>query len=262
MGTTGLGGGGWLLVAGALEDAGSWDRVWATTVVGSRSRVDVEGDARVVRGVRAREADGISGGSRSTTSDVDLGASNVDLSTASTVSRVESDEFSSEEVVARSEARRHLEVMPASLLDHGIDTPFSTVQTLLSNLKPAETRGTGACRVVDLGHVEHGGTLVAGGDRMVRVVLSLRAANDVTPPSTDTSTSRNVDNGVVLILNVVVAGHSAVVHIGDGVVAAGGTNTLKLALILAINRHFLEDGVAIGDRCEREESQSRELHAS
>lgn len=244
-----------MLVARALEDAGSWDGVWAATVVRDLATVDVEGDARVAGGVCTREADGVGTGRGSASGDVDLSTTNVNLSTAGAVGRVKSDELSSEKVMTGSKASGHVEVVPASLLNHRVDTPFPTVQTLLSNLEPTETRGTSARSVVNLGHVEQSRALVTGGDGVVGIVLTLSATNNVTPPSTNASASRNVDNSVVLVLDAVIAGHAAVVHVGDGVVAAGCTNTLELALILTIDRHFLEDGVAIGDRRESEESQ-------
>jgi hypothetical protein len=96
-------------------------------------------------------------------------------------------------------------------------------------------------------------TLVALRDRMIWIAGRLRTADDVAPPSTDLGSGRDGNDGVVLELDARVAGKVAVVDILKWIVAGRGANALQLALILAIHRHLLEDGVTAGRSHEGED---------
>jgi hypothetical protein len=101
-------------------------------------------------------------------------------------------------------------------------------------------------------------TLVRGSDRVVLVVGARGAANLVLPPRANAGTRRHLDDGVVLELDVGVAGKVGVVDVLDGVVAARGADTLELALVDAVDRHALEDGVGADGR--RQSDKSEGLH--
>lgn len=102
-------------------------------------------------------------------------------------------------------------------------------------------------------------TLVARRDGVVAVVGDLGAADDVPPPGADLGAGGHGDDGVVLELEVLVAGEGGVVDILDRVVAGRRADALQLALFHTVDRHLLEDGMARGDS--REAQDDREgLH--
>jgi hypothetical protein len=80
----------------------------------------------------------------------------------------------------------------------------------------------------------------------------------VLPPRANAGTGGHLDDGVVLVLDVGVASKRGVVDVLDGVVAARGADTLELALIDAVDRHALEDGV--GADGSRQSDKSEGLH--
>jgi hypothetical protein len=102
-------------------------------------------------------------------------------------------------------------------------------------------------------------TLVGGSDRVVRVVGARRAANLVLPPRADAGTSGDPDDVVVLELDAGVAGNVGVVDVLDGVVAVGGADALELALVLAVDRQLLEDGVAADGGRQSDEGEGLHL---
>lgn len=53
-------------------------------------------------------------------------------------------------------------------------------------------------------------------DGVVWVGVVLRTANDVTPPCTDTSTSGDVDDVVILVGDTLVTSEGAIAHAHDG----------------------------------------------
>lgn len=80
------------------------------------------------------------------------------------------------------------------------------------------------------------------------------------PPSTNSSSGRDRDDVVILVVDASVAGKVAVVDVLDRVVAAGGTDTLQLALISAIDTELLEDGVARGQTGQGGDEGDGDLH--
>lgn len=102
---------------------------------------------------------------------------------------------------------------------------------------------------------------MASSDWVIRVVGILRTADDMSPPRTDSRSSRNIDHSAVLVLDVFVACKLSIVHVLDGVVAVWGPYTFELALISAVDANLLEDGVA--EACAYEacdECSAEELH--
>lgn len=155
------------------------------------------------------------------------------------VRAMKSDQLDSHEVVAGCDTRRHVEVLPTGIANHTVDTPLSIVggKTVLSDLEPLETASVSGCSVWDLREVGHcrayhwpqiavrgsmgivnngAHTLVTLRNRVVRIIRALRTANDMAPPSADTSASGNIDDVAVLELNRLVAGEVGVVHILNG----------------------------------------------
>lgn len=62
------------------------------------------------------------------------------------------------EVVTRGDARRHVEVLPAVVIDHTVDTPLTIAsgEAVLSDLEPLEATSVGRGGVRDLGEIDHG----------------------------------------------------------------------------------------------------------
>lgn len=139
----------------------------------------------------------------------------VELSATLGVSRVQGKQFNTHEVVARSNASGHFEVLPSSILDHAVDTPLAVVvgQAVVVNLEPALTTRASASGVVDLGKPDGDGTLVTGSDGMVWVVGALRTTDDMAPPCTDTGTSWNFDDVVILVLDTLVASKISIIDV-------------------------------------------------
>lgn len=236
-----------VVVSGALEDGWAGDGVCAALVVwGSGGVVDLGEDTGVIGRVGTWEGDGVGGASvGSRASDVDLSALHVELSLAADAGRMESDELSTEEVVSWGNAGWNVKVLPSSSLDHLVNTPLATLKTVLVDLEPLEAGGAGGGGVVDLGEVDDGWTLVGGSDWVVWVVGALRTANDVTPPGTNSSTSWDVDDVVVLVNKIRVACKVGVVDVLDWVVGGWGSDTLELSLVLSVDGNLLENGVSL-----------------
>ena len=102
-------------------------------------------------------------------------------------------------------------------------------------------------------------TLVRRGDRVISIVGTRRAANLVLPPGADAGAGGHLDDGAVEELQVGVAGHAGAVDVLDRVVAVGGAHALELALVLAVDRHPLEDGVAADGGRQGDESEGLHL---
>jgi len=83
---------------------------------------------------------------------------------------------------------------------------------------------------------------------VIRIVGTRGATDLVSPPGTDLGAGGDLDDGLVLELDVGVAGKVGVVDVLDGVVAGGSADALELALVDAVDRHLLEDGVGVGGR--------------
>lgn len=104
-------------------------------------------------------------------------------------------------------------------------------------------------------------TFVARSDGMIRIVAPLGTSNDMPPPGTDLGARRDGDDVAVLVLNVVVASEAAVVDVLDRVVAGGGPDPLQSALVDAVDRELLKDGMA-GNTDGEAEDYCRDLHGA
>lgn len=132
--------------------------------------VDAEFDTRIVRPVGTREADGTAN-LRSRSRDIDLRAAHVELRTAGRARAMQGDEFSPEEILARSDTRWHSHLRPPAVVDHAVDTPVSrAVETVFGDFEPLETRGGRISGIGDLCHVKDSRPLVRLRDRVVGVV--------------------------------------------------------------------------------------------
>lgn len=131
---------------------------------------------------------------------------------------MQGDKLNSHQVIARSNAGRHLKVLPAIVVDHAVDTPRSAagVKSVFSDLEPSKPFCVGASCVADLGKVNHCWTLVTSGDGVVGIVSTLGTANNMSPPRAYASASRDVDDVVILELDSLVASEFGVVDILDG----------------------------------------------
>lgn len=78
------------------------------------------------------------------------------------------------------------------------------------------------------------------------------------PPGANLGARGDLDDGAVLELEVGVAGEIRVVDVLDGRVAVRSPDTLELALVHAVDRHLLEDGVRADGG--RQGDEGEELH--
>jgi len=102
---------------------------------------------------------------------------------------------------------------------------------------------------------------VAGRNGVIRVAVELGTSDLVTPPRADLGSGRDRDDSVVLVL-LGIASHVGIVNVLDGVIVAWGADALQLALLNAINRDFLKDGVGAGGSRKRENLESLHLDQS
>jgi hypothetical protein len=265
--------------AGAGDRPRPGDLVLAPAVVGvTLGVVDADDDTRVVGRVGAGEADRLGGREVARAGDLDLGALHVELGAAGEAGRVQRQQLDAHQVVAGRDALRHGEVVPAVVADHLVDGPDAARQALLGNLEPPQAVGGGGRGVVDLGEVDLDRawgvevvsyeriqgvgreeiylwelTLVRSSDRVIRVTRERGPADLVLPPGADGGAGGDLDDGAVAVLDVGVAGKVGVVDVLDGVVARGSADALELALVDAVNRHALEDGVAADGRRQSDE---------
>lgn len=153
----------------------------------TRETVDIDEDARVRVGVSAGDTDGLCSLGGTPTRDVDLSARRVELHAVLSVGGMERGDLHPQKVLAVGDASRQVEVNPAVILDHVVDTPDSSrgVESVLPDLEPLGARRVGASRAVDLGQVRRDGPLVRGRNRVVRVVGELRSPDDVLVPGSD-----------------------------------------------------------------------------
>lgn len=102
---------------------------------------------------------------------------------------------------------------------------------------------------------------MTAGNGMIGIVGILGAPNDVPPPSTNSRSRWDIDDIVILVLDVLVAGELPVVHILDRVVAVGGSDALELTLIRTVDADLLEDRVTDTDADEAyEKPNTGKLH--
>jgi hypothetical protein len=183
----------------------------------------------------------------------------IELCTTLRTGAVQRDELNAHEVLSRSNACRHREVMPASVRNHGVDSPLAIGKAIVGDFEPLKASRASGGGVVHFRQPVRDWswsnqslilivsmvllTLVALRDRVVRVVASLSTANDMTPPSADLCTSRNRNHRAVLMCKVLVASERSIIDIGDGVVGVWSTDALQLTLIRTIDGDLLKDGV-------------------
>jgi len=64
---------------------------------------------------------------------------------------MQSDDFSTEEILSWGNTSGHSEVLPSTSLDHAVNTPFAgAVETVFSDLEPFEAIRLGGSGVIDL----------------------------------------------------------------------------------------------------------------
>lgn len=227
----------------------------------SRAVVDVESNSWVAGAIDTWEADGAGWAVCARASNVDVCARHVELSTTGSVGIVESNDFNTHEVVSRSNTARDSKVGPSVVVDHGIHTPDTTLETIAVNLEPLEASCTSCAGIVNLGKVDLDGTFVALCDWVVSIIGSLRSTDDVLPPGTDAGASWDSDySGRDGANETRVAGNGGARDICDGVVGARSADSYELALISAIDAEFLEDRVGVSADGEKERHQSKSLH--
>lgn len=183
--------------------------------------------------------------------------------------RVKSQDLDAQKIVAWSNALREVEINPAVILDHGINSPLLAVgiKTVVPDLEPAKLSARDSSQqnsctdssniplkasdssrggIINLGKVRLDRTLVRLGDRVVGVVSKLSTANYMAPISTEPVTSGDVDDGVRLGARLT-ADNALVIDILDGIVVVRGPDTGQLSLVLSIDGEFLP--WALADMC-------------
>ena len=157
---SGLGGGGRAGAGGgAVPDSGTGDRVLGL------AGVDVEEDTGVGGRVGLGHVDTSAGeGGRAGAGDLDLTATVVELGTTLAVGLVESNDLRADQVVTSSEVGKGDGDLTL-VGDEVLNSPLAVGETVLVELGPDGTLTVGVSR----GNVDHDGTLVRGGDRLVSV---------------------------------------------------------------------------------------------
>jgi hypothetical protein len=80
---------------------------------------------------------------------------------------------------------------------------------------------------------------VGSSNRVVWIVWSSSSSDFVTPPSSNSGTSWDVDDVVILVVDSSVACKFVVVDVLDWVVGSWGANTSELTLVLSVDGDFL-----------------------
>lgn len=94
--------------------------------------------------VSAGEANEVARALVARASDANLSTFHVELGTTLGTGGVESEQLNTHEVVAWLDARRHVEVVPAAVADHGVDSPRASAHAGFGDLEPLESAGTSA----------------------------------------------------------------------------------------------------------------------
>lgn len=121
---------------------------------------DIDQNTRVLGRVRAREVNKVAASAVAGAGDVNLGTLHVELSSAKSARNVQGDQLNAHEVVARGNAGREVKVEPAVVLDHGIDSPDTSlvVETTLGDLEPSKAIASRLGSIVNLSKVNNDGT--------------------------------------------------------------------------------------------------------
>lgn len=113
--------------------------IWLAPIIRLAGRtIDADLDTGVIGAVGAREADGLRGREGAAAGDVDLGARRVELRLARLAGGVKRQKLDAQQVLARRDALRQVEVDPAVVLDHVVDAPLAGagVEGVLPDLEP------------------------------------------------------------------------------------------------------------------------------
>lgn len=172
---------------------------------------------------------------------------------------MQSDKLNAHEVLSRSDTSGHGEVVPSSIRNHSVDSPFAICQTIVGDFKPLQTCGSGRSGTIDFGKPvadrsfdalaialeapEQLLTLVALRDRIISIVRALRTANDVAPPSSNFCAGWYSDDGLIEVRQAFVASKSRIVDVLDRIVTIWSSHALQLPLVDAINGNLLKYGV-------------------
>jgi hypothetical protein len=166
---------------------------------------------------------------------------------------VESEKLNTHEVLARSDAAGHGELLPSEtsgvgVLDHVVDTPDTGgSDSVTGNLEPLEASSGSGNSIVDLGKVDLGGTLVRRGNRVVRIARALRTTKTVSPSTSYGGAGGDGDElgGGSSAGTTKKVGRANVL---DGVVGRRSTDTGQGALVNTIDHDTLHDGMGVDGR--------------
>jgi len=131
---------------------------------------------------------------------------------------VESDDFTTEEVVTVGDVGWDLDVPLTTSLVESVDGPGTTVEALLLDLEPVETGNVAlAGGAVDLGKVDNDGSLVGGSNWVITVGGALLTVG-VVPLNLDSRSSGDCAGASSRLVSVDVASKVGAGHLHDGVV--------------------------------------------
>lgn len=93
--------------------------------------------------------------------------------------------FNTQEILPRRDAVGEVEVSPAVVLDHVVDTPFPAagIEAILPDLEPLLAARASARSVVDFGKICDDRSLVGLSNRIIGVIGELGSPNNVSPES-------------------------------------------------------------------------------
>ena len=245
-GSRSSGGGG----GGAVPDLG------AGGSVAGEAGVDVEEDTGVGGLVGTGEGDTSGEGGGAGALNLDVDALHVELGTALAVTLVEGVDLGTEDIVAGGEVGES-QVVLTGLAGVGtseelVNSPLAVAVAILPDLGPRKGRAS-------LASVDHDGTLVGGGDDVVRGLVVV-----VVPLESDLVTTLDGD-GLGSLDTSDVAGHGGGSDVGDGVVVRGRVDVTTLGVantgILAVDEDVPDGGVSRGELASSRNSENlRELH--
>jgi len=177
-------------------------------------------------------------------SDVNLGTLHIHLGSRVTACCMESNNLSPEEVVSIGNASWDSDGHISLVGDHLCRSPCTTVQSILVNLEPSETRDGGRQRSGDRREVDHDGPKMRRIDRILRIA-GIITSKGVMPLVDDGSSSRDVydDSGSrgVKGIGSTVADHVVGCHISNGTIVRGITNRNLVSRRYTVDIDLLED---------------------
>lgn len=158
-------------------------------------------------------------------------------------------QFHSEEVVSRWNARRHREGVLSVVIKQFIYGPFSIgTKSLFPNLEPLEVGRIGLQGTVYFGKVCHDWTQVARSDRVIAIV-SICTIPAVMPFCSDLGSGWYIHNrgrvGSDKWIVTSIARHVNGGNIGDWSIVRGHADASVMALVYTVDVELLKDCVAI-----------------